>query len=82
MDELKTDEVNEQIHILMGWKKVECKTTYQCPDGWMWVSPNGAQYEGGRHMVPNYVKKLEEAMEIIEAMGSGNFGKTIKSIKQ
>jgi len=61
-------EVNEQIHFLMGWQKVPCDPTYQCPDGWSWLSPNGCHYEGVAGTVTDYIGKLAEAGRILTTL--------------
>ena len=63
------DEINIAIHELMGWRRVKADPShYQTTEGYAWKSPAGALYEGGNHMVEDYVGKLEEASEIIQAI--------------
>ena len=58
-------EINEQIHVLLGWEKIKCDPTYQCPDGYAWKSPNGTMYEGGVHTVPDYCKQIADVAKLL-----------------
>jgi hypothetical protein len=65
-------EINEQIHLALGWTKVpwpnDGRDTIGCSDGWAWRSPAGQHYEGHAGMVPDYVATLAEAARILPAL--------------
>lgn len=66
-------EVDEQIHLALGWKKIKWpqvagQDTIGCDDGWCWESPTGTHYEGHMGMVPHYVDALAEAACILPAL--------------
>jgi hypothetical protein len=84
--QIKEAEVNEIIHMQLGWKKIpyedeNATINKECSSGWAWESPTGIIYAGVKSNVPEYVDDRNKIIDVLKTLNKEQFVKFINFIK-